>query len=184
MPELRLSFNLRAATVRLNLEATLPADYPDALPRLCLRSASLSSAQTGALQAALAAFLADEHPRGEPCLWPAVEHLTERAADMAAAAEAGAGAGPDAAGEAGGSDEGRQLQREFVYFHHIYNKQKRRDIVGWGRELNLSGFSVIGKPGLVCAEGAEADVREYLQRLRRLPWQKIQSKVRARGVVQ
>jgi hypothetical protein len=78
---------------------------------------------------------------------------------------------------AAASDAGRKLQREFVYFHHIYNKQKRRDIVGWGRELNLTGFSVVGKPGLVCAEGAEEDVREYLQRLRRLPWQKIQSKV-------
>ena len=44
-------------------------------------------------------------------------------------------------------------------------------------DLNLSGFSVIGKPGLVCIEGGARQVTEFNQRLRRLPWQKMQTKV-------
>lgn len=75
------------------------------------------------------------------------------------------------------------------YFHHIYNKNKRRDILQWAKELCLSGFSVPGKPGIVCVEGTKEvgtsrcsllmflqNVRTYVQRLRRLPWQAMHSK--------
>ena len=65
----------------------------------------------------------------------------------------------------------------FRYFHHIYSTEKRKYIVEWARELQLSGFSLPGKPGLICVEGAKADVQEYLARVKRLPWQRMQSRV-------
>ena len=60
--------------------------------------------------------------------------------------------------------------REFIKFHHIYNKHKRRDILAWAQELNLTGFSLPGKPGIVCVEGHELEVRrtKYQVRLGRI----------------
>ena len=45
------------------------------------------------------------------------------------------------------------FKRDIIYFHHIYNKQKRKNILSWASELNLTGLSCPGKPGLIIIEG-------------------------------
>jgi hypothetical protein len=35
--------------------------------------------------------------------------------------------------------------REWLYFHHIYNKDKKRKIVDWAKDYQLTGFSMTGK---------------------------------------
>ncbi|GFS19852.1 RWD domain-containing protein 2B [Elysia marginata] len=70
--------------------------------------------------------------------------------------------------------EGRDtLTRLWIYSHHIYSKIKRKDIQDWGDELKLHGFSMPGKPGVICAEGATCDVEEFWYRIRRMNWKKI-----------
>lgn len=54
--------------------------------------------------------------------------------------------------------------RLWIYSHHIYNKIKRKNILEWARELNLSGFSMPGKPGIVCVEGLQAACNEFWAR--------------------
>ena len=66
--------------------------------------------------------------------------------------------------------------RLWIYSHHIYNIEKRRNIVKWAHELNLNGFSMTGKPGIICVEGQESDVDEYWTRLRNLTWKRLQMK--------
>lgn len=66
--------------------------------------------------------------------------------------------------------------RLWIYSHHIYNIEKRRHIVHWANELRLNGFSLPGKPGIVCVEGEESDVDDYWTRLRNLTWKKLQIK--------
>jgi hypothetical protein len=66
--------------------------------------------------------------------------------------------------------------RLWIYSHHIYNTEKRRNIVQWANELHLNGFSLPGKPGIVCVEGQESDVDEYWTRLRKLTWKRLQMK--------
>ena len=66
--------------------------------------------------------------------------------------------------------------RLWIYSHHIYNMEKRKNIVHWAHELHLNGFSLPGKPGIVCVEGQESDVDEYWTRLRHLTWKKLQMK--------
>jgi hypothetical protein len=61
-----------------------------------------------------------------------------------------------------------------LWMHHIKSTQKRKDLVGWARELGCSGFSKPGFPGVVVVEGAAPDVREYVARVRALQWQAIQ----------
>jgi hypothetical protein len=66
--------------------------------------------------------------------------------------------------------------RLWIYSHHIYNTEKRRNIVAWANELHLNGFSLPGKPGIICVEGDDSDVDEYWKRLRNLTWKRIQIK--------
>ncbi|CAF1001587.1 unnamed protein product [Rotaria sordida] len=68
------------------------------------------------------------------------------------------------------------FSRLWIYSHHIYNTEKRRNIINWAHELHLNGFSMPGKPGIICVEGEESDVNEYWTRLRNLTWKKLQMK--------
>ena len=68
------------------------------------------------------------------------------------------------------------------YFHHVYSRHKIRAIVSWVEELRLGGFLLTGKPGALGVEGEEESVKELVERVRRLPWQKMQSKVRNTSV--
>ena len=70
----------------------------------------------------------------------------------------------------------KSYSRLWIYSHHIYNTEKRRNIVHWAEELHLNGFSLPGKPGIICVEGQESDVDEYWTRLRNLTWKRLQMK--------
>merc|ERR1719414_2192627 len=72
----------------------------------------------------------------------------------------------------------KRLIRLWIYSHHIYSMQKRKLILEWCRELALTGFSMPGKPGIVCAEGLEASVDELWTRLRKLNWKRLAVKER------
>lgn len=54
--------------------------------------------------------------------------------------------------------------RLWIYSHHIYNKTKRKNILEWAKELHLTGFSMPGKPGVVCVEGLHAACEEFWAR--------------------
>lgn len=69
----------------------------------------------------------------------------------------------------------------WLYMHHIYSKTKRKDILQWASDYNLTGFCLPGKPGVVCLEGDEYNVEEYFSRLRRLNWKKITCRHREKG---
>jgi hypothetical protein len=58
-----------------------------------------------------------------------------------------------------------------IWFHHVYSTSKRKAIVGWATELRLGGRLKSGLPGAVIAEGAPADVAEFVARVRALRWQ-------------
>ncbi|KAF5843705.1 hypothetical protein DUNSADRAFT_10880 [Dunaliella salina] len=70
------------------------------------------------------------------------------------------------------------IVRQAIWFHHILNKNKRKVILQWAKELQLSGASKIGYPGVIVLEGHADDVQDYTARLRALPWAAMQ--VRAR----
>jgi hypothetical protein len=39
--------------------------------------------------------------------------------------------------------------------------------------MKLTGFSLPGKPGIICVEGYSEDIDDYWSRLRALNWKKI-----------
>jgi hypothetical protein len=61
-----------------------------------------------------------------------------------------------------------------IWFHHVKNTDKRKNLVSWARELGCCGYSKPGFPGVVVVEGLAPDVREYVARVRALQWQAMQ----------
>ncbi|XP_034107511.1 RWD domain-containing protein 2A [Drosophila albomicans] len=65
------------------------------------------------------------------------------------------------------------LERLWIYSHHIKSSAKRQEIVRQARQLDLSGFSRPGKPGIICVEGQPEQVQQYWRDIKSLRWQKI-----------
>ncbi|RUS90276.1 hypothetical protein EGW08_001965 [Elysia chlorotica] len=117
----------------------------------------------------------DDQADGEICIGILVEWLRERLyTELQHIDSATAESQENVHGKHPKHLEGRDtLTRLWIYSHHIYSKIKRKDIQDWGEELSLHGFSMPGKPGVICAEGATCDVDEFWYRIRRMNWKKI-----------
>lgn len=68
------------------------------------------------------------------------------------------------------------LVRYWIYSHHIYSKVKRRDLLTLGGDFHLTGFSMPGKPGIICLEGWKSDCESAWSVIKSWNWQKIQIK--------
>ncbi|XP_075168208.1 RWD domain-containing protein 2A isoform X2 [Haematobia irritans] len=65
------------------------------------------------------------------------------------------------------------FERLWIYSHHIKSKAKRQEIVKQSRNLDLSGFSRPGKPGIICVEGLKEHTQTFWQIIKGMRWQKI-----------
>lgn len=63
--------------------------------------------------------------------------------------------------------------RMWLYSHHIYSKFKRKAILDYAADMNLTGFCMPGKPGIICIEGDTVNVEDFWQRIRSMTWKKI-----------
>ncbi len=64
----------------------------------------------------------------------------------------------------------------WIYSHHIYSKIKRKDILELTDHLNLTGFTLPGKPGIIVVEGHLGSVEEFWGTVRRWQWKKLTMK--------
>ncbi|XP_058065204.1 RWD domain-containing protein 2A [Anopheles bellator] len=69
------------------------------------------------------------------------------------------------------------FERLWIYSHHLKSRSKRQTIVKTARDLELTGFSRPGKPGIICVEGPQPDTQEFWRAIKSLRWQKIQIKL-------
>ncbi|KAH3841102.1 RWD domain-containing protein 2B-like isoform X2 [Dreissena polymorpha] len=169
----RLGFSLQIfpenCKTCVELVCQLPHEYPAVHPVVFTRAPNLSRATHSKLNEALHDFILGL-PEGEICLYSVIQWLQENLGqyqgEIDAVCDINKGALPK-------QEEDTVFTRLWIYSHHIYSKFKRRDIIDWAEELKLSGFSLPGKPGVVCVEGYSRPVEEYWHRLRRLNWKKI-----------
>ncbi|XP_037017397.2 RWD domain-containing protein 2B isoform X2 [Artibeus jamaicensis] len=155
------------AMVVFSLACTLPFKYPAVLPEITVRSLSLSRSQQTQLNTDLTAHL-QKNCLGDVCVLHATDWVREHAPafvsrDIAPLPTSGGAVQPTLL----------VLTRLWIYSHHIYNKCKRKHILEWAKELSLSGFSMPGKPGVVCVEGLQSACEEFWSRLRKLNWKRI-----------
>ncbi|KAM6945941.1 RWD domain-containing protein 2B [Aplochiton taeniatus] len=150
----------------ITVECTYPSEYPSVLPEVAVRSPELSRAQQTQLHVDLNRYLL-ENCQGDICVLSAVEwvrdngHLYIIKSRSFTVMESASQATPQV------------FTRLWIYSHHIYNKIKRKSILEWSKELGLSGFSMPGKPGIVCVEGLQGPCEEFWSRVKVLTWKKI-----------
>ncbi|NWI93835.1 RWD2B protein, partial [Pitta sordida] len=157
-----------ASVVEFSMACALPFKYPTVLPEITVRSSSLSRSQQIQLNSDLKTYL-EQSCRGEPCVLSAREWVKYHgAAYIDRELPPPSGADPDSRQPGSAT-----FTRLWIYSHHIYNKQKRKNILDWSKELSLSGFCMPGKPGVVCVEGLQSSCEEFWARVRRLTWKRI-----------
>uniref|UniRef100_A0A8D2L1D5 RWD domain containing 2B n=2 Tax=Varanus komodoensis TaxID=61221 RepID=A0A8D2L1D5_VARKO len=153
--------------VPLTLSCAYPLKYPAVLPEITIRSPSINRLQQGQLNTDLISYL-KKHCAGEVCILSAREWIKDHAADYVTKDL------PSSTVQKSNTENLENIfTRLWIYSHHIYNKQKRKNIVDWSKELSLSGFSMPGKPGIICVEGPQSMCEEFWSRLRRLSWKRI-----------
>ena len=57
--------------------------------------------------------------------------------------------------------------RLWIYSHHIYSNEKRRNISSLSENLDLTGFILPGKPGIICVEGESSKVHQFYTQIKR-----------------
>ncbi|KAM5335755.1 RWD domain-containing protein 2B isoform 1-T3 [Glossophaga mutica] len=155
------------AVVAFSLACFLPFKYPAVLPEITVRSLSLSRSQQTQLNTDLTAHL-QKNCLGDVCVLHAADWVREHAPSYV-----GRDTAPLPAPGGAVQPILLVLTRLWIYSHHIYNKCKRKHILEWAKELSLSGFSMPGKPGVVCVEGLQSACEEFWSRLRKLNWKRI-----------
>ncbi|KAM9037104.1 RWD domain-containing protein 2B isoform 2-T2 [Sarcophilus harrisii] len=155
-------------TINIKVEIPDESMYPTVLPEITVRSLSLSRTQQAQLNTDLTAYLQKGYC-GEVCILNATEWVKEHASTYIKREPTSSTittTNPTYPTDV-------IFTRLWIYSHHIYNKQKRKYIMEWAKDLSLSGFSMPGKPGVICVEGSQSTCEEFWARLRRLSWKRI-----------
>ncbi|XP_045929126.1 RWD domain-containing protein 2B [Micropterus dolomieu] len=151
------------------LSCAYPPEYPSVLPEITIRCASLSRTQQTQLHTDLNAYLS-ENSQGEVCVLSAVDWVKDNL-QFFINKSLSAALAPKKDSASPWLQE--VFSRLWIYSHHIYNKTKRKNILEWSKELGLSGFSMPGKPGIVCVEGPQSACEDFWSRVKVLTWKKI-----------
>ena len=162
---------------QVELFCTLPQDYPKDKPDLFARSQQLNREVQKEMNSALEFYLSTIES-GELCVLPAVEWIQENAVSFLSKSRTDRKSDiksnrKDLCEIQGHTKRKAHFSRMWLYMHHIYNKTKRKNILAWASDYDLTGFCLPGKPGVVCIEGDKDNVEEYYSHLRRLSWKKI-----------
>eukprot|EP00066_Takifugu_rubripes_P004976 XP_003968719.1 PREDICTED: RWD domain-containing protein 2B isoform X1 [Takifugu rubripes] len=148
------------------LSCAYPSEYPNVLPEITVRCTGLSRAQQTQLHTELNAYLL-ENCQGDVCVLAALEWVKDNL-------QLFTNRSLSAPKKESPAPQPREMfSRLWIYSHHIYNKVKRKNILEWSKELGLSGFSMPGKPGIVCVEGPRSACEDFWSRVKVLTWKKI-----------
>lgn len=164
-----LDFKLNLVINKLKLEVfiNLPTLYPNEAPDLYVRCNQMNRPSESKLNSDLFKYIAENY-NGEVCLYTAISWLQENIEQFTFVS-------PELNQMENKEPEKKidEYTRFWVYSHHIYNKRKREDIVKKARELKLTGFSLPGKPGIICVEGHQSDCHNWWKDIKTMSWQKI-----------
>ncbi|KAK3100800.1 hypothetical protein FSP39_025469 [Pinctada imbricata] len=167
----RLGFTIHVSPegtkLSVELVCNFPHDYPNVSPTVFTRCPLMSRENHKRLQEDLHQYI-QSLDRGEICMYSVVEWIQEHLQNYTQEEDTQSPVETKQKREEDGT-----LTRLWIYSHHIYSKFKRRDIIDWAGELKLTGFSLPGKPGIICAEGYSRNVDEYWHRLRNLNWKRL-----------
>jgi len=145
---------------------------------ICVRSDGLSSTQQHRLNSSLQEFVCRTTHDSLSCgvLNEIIQWIIDNFAhytDKSDNTSSSSGTGSDSSVQKDKVSSTGDFSRLWIYSHHIYNRDKRRAIIDAARELDLTGFSAPGKPGVICVEGCKSRADNFWQQIRSLQWQRI-----------
>ena len=143
----------------------IPQSYPlVSNPIVHVRNNELSRKDEESLNKRLEDYIGADHVLGEPCLLNVIQWVKDNCGSFFSL---------DSDFPVSSNPAVPEFCRMWLYMHHIYSKTKRRSILAWAEELELTGFCLPGKPGVVCVEGMSENTSEYYHRLRKMNWKSI-----------
>jgi len=151
---------------------TMPVEYPsNRLPEVYTRSDHLSRPQQASLNDHLQQYLDQETILEEPCLTGGISWLQENCEIYLKQDYTE----PEKQIEK--AMKNTKFSRYWIYSHHLYSKIKRKDILDLAPEFCLTGFSMPGKPGVICVEGVAQNCADWWGLVRHWNWKKINVKI-------
>ena len=162
----------KSALFKVDVCCRLENNYPGVFPKVYVRSNDLSAQKQDQLNAELGSFMVSQLSSDELCLLSVLDWVRENASSFFVTPVMVTTADSQM------SDSTKlQSPTEFchmwLYMHHIYSKTKRRNILSLADELELTGFCLPGKPGVVCVEGDVENTKQFYSTLRRWNWKSI-----------
>jgi len=166
------SLNLSFDEKTVETVITLPLEYPsESLPELYTRSDHMTRLLQTTLNTQLQQYLEQKTILGEPCLTGAVSWLQENCETYLKQDS------EKPCKQEEKSLNSRKFSRYWIYSHHLYSKIKRKDILDLAPEFCLTGFSMPGKPGVICVEGMAQNCSSWWTLVRHWNWKKINVKI-------
>ncbi|KAL5011849.1 hypothetical protein ScPMuIL_010400 [Solemya velum] len=166
--ESRIGFTLRLfqekAEKHVEMVCRLQHDYPVTAPVVFVRSSQLCRENHHKMNEDMNAFMQGLE-KGEMYMLSVIQWLQDNLEQYLTAEKT--------VDKVEDKNMDTTLNRIWIYSHHLFSKIKRKDILDWADELNITGFSMPGKPGIICAEGFSTDVDEFWFRIRRMTWKRI-----------
>ncbi|NXD81327.1 RWD2A protein, partial [Halcyon senegalensis] len=167
--EFSIAVDVGEAKVKVELQVRLPHMYPHVAPQLFARSDALHRQQQSQLNTGLASHISSL-ASGEMCIYEAVQWVKDNSLPYLENSKTSS----ESASEEAVVKE--TLHRMWIYSHHIYRQELRKKIFDSAKKLNLTGFCLTGKPGVICVEGLQENCEEFWRVIRYPNWKHISCK--------
>ncbi|XP_058809447.1 RWD domain-containing protein 2A [Phymastichus coffea] len=173
---LRLEYEIEVPVdeVVVELLINLPLDYPNVSPQVYCRSSALDREEQLNFNKNLILFC-ESQTKGEPIVYYLINWIQDNAKQYFKRAEEHRN--KKIVRKVSEDNSNKNICNEFgrywIYSHHIYSYIKRRNIIDLAKESSLTGFSFIGKPGIICLEGMLDDCEYFWQQIKSWHWHRI-----------
>ncbi|NXI84010.1 RWD2A protein, partial [Rhipidura dahli] len=167
--EYRIALDVGQAKAKVELQVLLPHMYPQVAPQLFARSDALHRQQQLQLNTGLMSHISSLDS-GDLCVCEAVQWVKDNSLPFL---ESSKTSSECASKEVRGKE---MLHRMWIYSHHIYRQELRKKIFDCAKKLNLTGFCLTGKPGVICVEGLRENCEEFWHDIRYPNWKHISCK--------
>ncbi|XP_077145923.1 RWD domain-containing protein 2A [Ranitomeya variabilis] len=170
-PNIQFSVFVKTEEVmdKAELHVYLPHSYPTGEPQLFVRSSALDKLQHNNLNKCLATYISSLD-RGDLCITNAIQWLTDNLSSYVEISKNTNG------NEADTKNVSMTFHRMWIYSHHIYRQELKKKILDCAKRLNLTGFCLTGKPGVICVEGDKEQCEEFWRDIRYPNWKHISCK--------
>ncbi|XP_053566458.1 RWD domain-containing protein 2A [Bombina bombina] len=170
-PSIAFSIFVKAedSLIKAEMHVSLPQNYPQKEPQLFVRSSVLDRQQQNLVNKSLAAHIRSLD-RGELCITSAVQWLQDNISTYIQCSK------QQTEPENDRKESTATFYRMWIYSHHIYRQELRKKILECAKRLNLTGFCLTGKPGVICVEGLKEHCEEFWRDIRYPNWKHISCK--------